>query len=287
MEALLKTSSERNIFTGSRLSAFTEARADAPALLELVQDARRFIMYHKQAIENSPLQAYASALLFSPVGSLIRGLFKREEPNWIVIQPPMRDEWTVCLQTLEGHSGHIYLVAFSDDSTQLASASDGTVKIRDAGSGACLQTLEGHSDSVSSVAFLHDSTRLASASLDGTVKLWDAGSGVCLQTLEVGTVLYNISFDVATSCLRTEIGTIAINSSSALYTTPNVTKPQRPRSQGGGISSDGGWITYNSENLVWLPSEYRPLCSAASAKTVGIGVGSGKVWMCSFNVDVL
>jgi hypothetical protein len=30
-------------------------------------------MYHKGAIENSPLQAYTSALLFSPVRSLIRG----------------------------------------------------------------------------------------------------------------------------------------------------------------------------------------------------------------------
>jgi WD40 repeat protein len=80
---------------------------------------------------------------------------------------------------------YVSLVAFSHDSTRLASASsDSTVKIWDASSGDCLQTLEGHSDCVRSVAFSHDSTRLASASDDKTVKIWDASSGACLQTLE-------------------------------------------------------------------------------------------------------
>src|SRR5436190_2218515 len=140
-------------------------------------------MYHKQAIENSPLQAYASALMFSPARSLIRGLFKHEELKWITITPPMRDEWSACLQTLEGHTGEVRSVAFTRDSTRLASASgDRTVKIWDASSGKCLQTLEGHSNNVCSVAFTRDSTRLASASWDRTVKIWDVGSGKCLQT---------------------------------------------------------------------------------------------------------
>ena len=141
-------------------------------------------MYHKWAIENSPLQAYASALVFSPAHSLTRGLFKEEEPKWITIKPAMADKWSACLQTLEGHSNRVWSVAFSHDSTRLASASDeNTVKIWDAGNGECLQTLEGHSNGVNSVAFSHDSTRLASASLDNTVKIWDASSGECLQTL--------------------------------------------------------------------------------------------------------
>src|SRR4051812_30649642 len=120
-------------------------------------------MYHKLGIEKSPLQAYTSALKFTPTHSLIKGLFKEEEPKWITIKPAMGDKWSACLQTLEGHSGRVHSVAFSHDSARLASASwDGTVKVWDASSGECLQTLEGHSDAVRSVAFSHDSARLAS-----------------------------------------------------------------------------------------------------------------------------
>src|ERR1700722_6784646 len=153
-------------------------------MLELVKDARRFIMSHKQAIEMNPLQAYASALVFSPARSLIKSLFRHEEPSWISIYPPMPAEWSACLQTLEGHSSFVRSVAFWHDSTRLASASlDNTVKIWDASSGVCLQTLAGHSDHVHSAAFSHDSTQLASASDDKTIKIWDTSSAACLQTL--------------------------------------------------------------------------------------------------------
>src|SRR6266480_670603 len=158
-------------------------------LVGLVRDARRFIMYHKWAIEKSPLQAYTSALVFSPGRSLIRGLFKEEEPKWITIKPALGDKWSACLQTLEGHRGLVWSVAFSHDSTRLASASyDNTVKIWDASSGECLRTLKGHTSAVYPVAYAHDSTHtsavyevayshdstwLASASHDNTIKIWD------------------------------------------------------------------------------------------------------------------
>jgi WD40 repeat protein len=103
---------------------------DQDQLTQLVQDARRFVMYHKQAIESYSLQTYASALLFNPTGSLIRRLFQHEEPKEITIRPAMSNSWSACLQTLEGHSSYVSSVAFSHDSTLLASASnDNIVKI--------------------------------------------------------------------------------------------------------------------------------------------------------------
>ena len=133
----------------------------ANELIKRVQDARLFVMYFRMTIQSSPLQAYASALLFSPKLSLIRSYFQQEEPGWITVKPAGRDNWSMCLQTLEGHSTHVSSVAFSHDSTQLASAShDRSVKIWDAGSGKCLQTLKGHNHRVTAVAFSHDSTQL-------------------------------------------------------------------------------------------------------------------------------
>lgn len=112
-------------------------------LTQLVQDARRFVMYHKGAIESYPLQTYISALLFSPTGSLVRQQFRHGEPRGITIRPAMSDGWSACLQMLEGHSYTVSSVAFSHDPARLASASgDSTVKIWDASSGACLQTLQ-------------------------------------------------------------------------------------------------------------------------------------------------
>lgn len=221
----------------AKLEMLVQKMPNAVELSHLVKDACRFIMSHKVTIEHSPLQAYASALLFSPAGSLVRKHFEKEEPKWVTIRPYVGDAWS-----------------------------------------ACLQTLEGHSDWVRSVVFSHDSTRLASASDDNTVKIWDASSGACLQTLKIGKSLRKISFDTTGSYLHTEIGAIAITTSLV----SQIVDDTRPQYQGAGVSTDGAWITYKGEHVLWLPSEYRPSCSIVSEKSVSIGVGSGKVWICSF-----
>ncbi len=119
-----------------------------------VRDARRFILYHKWVIENSPLQVYASALVFSPTRSLMREAYKQEEPEWITTKPIIEDHWNACLQMLEGHSDGVLSVTFSHDSKLLASASyDKTVRIWNAGTGSLQQTLEGHDSAVMSVTF--------------------------------------------------------------------------------------------------------------------------------------
>ncbi|RKK66011.1 Vegetative incompatibility protein HET-E-1 [Fusarium oxysporum] len=131
---------------------------EAQQVTELLRDAQRFILFHKRAIQIAPLQAYASALVFSPARSRVRKLFKKEEPDWIISKPSMEGNWNACLQTLEGHSDSVQSVAFSADGQWIASSSlDNVVKIWDAGTGACLRTLNGHGGSALSVAFSADS----------------------------------------------------------------------------------------------------------------------------------
>lgn len=145
------------------------------------------IMYNKIGLESSPLQVYASALFFCPSGSLIRDHFRHEGSNWIEVQPDLKNDWEPCLQTLEGHTENVVAVAFSHDSSLVASASDdSTVCIWDINSSACVKRLLGHINPLRSVSFSRYSTELASASYDGIIKIWHVSDGQCLQTFKAG-----------------------------------------------------------------------------------------------------
>ncbi|KAK4461139.1 HET-R [Cladorrhinum samala] len=160
-------------------------RTNQRALKNFVQDAHRFALSYRWIVEQAPLQAYTSALVFAPTGSLVKRNFRTDQPDWISTKPVVEADWNACLQTLEGHGNTVRSVAFSPDGQRLASGSDdNTVKIWDPASGQCLQTLEDHNGPVESVAFSPDGQRLASGSEDNTVKIWDPASGQCLQTLE-------------------------------------------------------------------------------------------------------
>jgi hypothetical protein len=98
--------------------------------------------------------------------------------------------------------------------------------------------------------------------------------------------LFNISFDATGSYLHTEIGAVVISASTILNNATAVTESQHPQYQHLAISSDNAWITYNSKQLLWLPSQYRPTCSAVLGKLIGIGVGSsGRVWLCKVKLN--
>ncbi|KAF9340969.1 hypothetical protein BGZ91_011560 [Linnemannia elongata] len=75
--------------------------------------------------------------------------------------------------TLDDYPEPVATVAFSPSGHQFASASGGTIWIREAKTGAHLLALHGHTLSVKSVAFSPSGLQLASSSNDGTIRLWD------------------------------------------------------------------------------------------------------------------
>ncbi|KAJ0421287.1 hypothetical protein BJY00DRAFT_282468 [Aspergillus carlsbadensis] len=84
-------------------------------------DAKRFLLYNFSAIEEAPLQAYSSALIFSPNNSLIRKAFQDCVPKWITRLPNVTENWSALEQTFDPTfdtrlSGRLL---FSPDGTKL------------------------------------------------------------------------------------------------------------------------------------------------------------------------
>ena len=80
--------------------------------------------------------------------------------------------------TYRKHTGWVSTVAWSPDSTRLASGStDTTVHVWDATFGTTLLTYQGHSQCVKSVSWSPDGGYIASGSWDNTVQVWDAATG--------------------------------------------------------------------------------------------------------------
>ena len=81
-------------------------------------------------------------------------------------------------QHFEGMSGFIKNLAWSPDSTRLASGDDhGTVRIWDVKSGRVLLSQPIHANTVDELDWSPDGKYIASASWDNSVKIWDATTG--------------------------------------------------------------------------------------------------------------
>lgn len=92
------------------------------------------------------------------------------------------------VQVLSGHTGKVNAVAFSPDSTLLASASidkDETVKLWDVASKQPKQTLASPNRGIFSLTFLDNQT-LVGVGEDGSIFVWDVTNGQLLATYEDG-----------------------------------------------------------------------------------------------------
>ena len=181
-----------------------------------------------------------------------------------------------CLSTFEGHEREVTSVTFpTNDSTRIASLSpDWTVRIWNTRSSECVQILN-HPRIVDAycLAFSPDGTKLISVS-DERIRLWDLETAECLSDIRISESVSRISFDISGRYLNTNIGPIVIPVSSSAdewVAAPNSLSLDRHHI---GLGMDGKWITHNSENILWIPVEYRPYNMDASERSIAIALRS-------------
>ncbi|KAJ4864208.1 WD domain, g-beta repeat domain-containing protein [Trichoderma breve] len=151
-------------------------------LTRFLEDAERFIQSHGSIIERAPLQAYGSALVFSPRTSEVKAAQWKHRLPFIKMLAGVKIQWDSHRQTLDA-GDEVNVVAFSPNSRILASALGHIVQFWDASTGSPQRTLEGHTGKVRSIAFSSDGKILASSSDDNTIRLWDASTGSHQRTL--------------------------------------------------------------------------------------------------------
>ncbi|KAL7919851.1 WD40-repeat-containing domain protein [Trichoderma austrokoningii] len=160
-------------------------KSNAESQLALfLEDAEKLIQSHASIIERAPLQAYASALVFTPTASKVRASQWKHRLPFIKMLAGYKTQWDMHRQTIDGYS-QVTSVAFSPDNKILASASsDHMIRLWEVSTGSHQRTLEGHSYLVFSVVFSPDGSILASASQDSTIRLWEVSTGSSKRILK-------------------------------------------------------------------------------------------------------
>ncbi|KAJ3488446.1 hypothetical protein NLG97_g6197 [Lecanicillium saksenae] len=169
-------------------------------LTDLIKDANRFILSYGSPIEMAPLQAYASALMFSPQKSRIRQLFSDDQFLDMSLTHSPEVDWSQCIHIIadQGQLKCFSYVHGNNERLIAQSHQTGNVFIRvwDTTTGDCVRSTK-----ISNQAHKF---RRASINAEGNValvehadalELWDLEKATRLQALEgQGSQLHSAIF---------------------------------------------------------------------------------------------
>lgn len=236
------------------------------ALAAVILDDESLQIWHIETGEcrrviESAMAAYPKTLCFSPDGSRIACLLKKEVFVWQIESDLPAQKYKL--------SEPVGFLALSN--TKLATTAHEELKIWSLETGDVLQNLYtsyityGRDDGISS--FSCDSKLLALAmsdSLDTTIYIWNADTGIRLRVITFELEITQLSFESNNdSGLRTNLGRVKFKDSSALDEDADGVGPLQPwyfdklGYSNSDKHDDDSWITFNGEKLLWLPANYR------------------------------
>lgn len=216
-------------------------------------------------------------------------------------------------QTLKGHIRSVNAVCFSPDGNTIASgAKDHTVKLWNVVDGQLKLTLRGHSESVAFVLFSQRSDKIITRA-GSLVHIWNAASG---DLLSVQTSIDSFLVDMGASGAWSPNEAILVKQVAAgqledqlsyrysrkwlrlsskdkgqppkiLFDDPhyrnNRDNAETEDRNNFGVSGNLQWITYDSQDVLFLPGHLRPRVFAIAGETIIMGNGTGRVMTFGFD----
>ncbi|KAL7792058.1 hypothetical protein V8C37DRAFT_381464 [Trichoderma ceciliae] len=190
----------------------------------------------------------------------------------------------------------ISLAAISADLTKVASISSGKLSIFDINTQTCIADYTIRCGSgISHICFSPNSQYLAAMYTGGDVKIraWDAATGTCVYEADICGLANHMAFDSAGSNLTTNVGIVSFDPPNLTHT-PDTGQKNPPHSSshvakqtGIGLSKDGEWVTWNSQNMLWLPPTYRVSASDICASTIALGSRLGRLLLIEIDPSVV
>ncbi|KAI1103866.1 hypothetical protein F4804DRAFT_352610 [Jackrogersella minutella] len=169
-------------------------------LSALLHDAKRFVLSNRWVIDHAPLQIYSSALVFSPMTSVMRSKFEHLIPSWITQRPIVQKEWTPELFVLENpDDNYIDSFAFSPVDDIIAYGSvDRTTRIWDYVTGTERFKFD-DSTTVHCLAFSPDGKMIASGLGDGVIRVREFATGRVIDLVSHSEDVYDVAFSPKTN----------------------------------------------------------------------------------------